>query len=158
MKTLINGAIIEKPMAIETGTLISIILALIIISIISYLAGKKLGKLQAEKELEPRLVEERGDAIKRSRAVLSGQFSEQLAPYLPNFPYKPTEARFIGKPVDFIVFKGMDEKDINEVVFVEVKTGTSTLSTHERKLRDVINNKKVKWELYSPPEQSSAKK
>ncbi len=152
MKTLINGAIIEKPMAIETGTLISIILALIIISIISYLAGKKLGKLQAEKELEPRLVEERGDAIKRSRAVLSGQFSEQLAPYLPNFPYKPTEARFIGKPVDFIVFKGMDEKDIKEVVFVEVKSGDSALSTPERKLRDTIKEKRVKWEEYKAPQ------
>ena len=148
MKTLINGAIIEKPMAIETGTLISIILALIIISIISYLAGKKLGKLQAEKELEPRLVEERGDAIKRSRAVLSGQFSEQLAPYLPNFPYKPTEARFIGKPVDFIVFKGMDEKKIEEVVFVEVKTGKNQLSSVEKSLKETIQGKKVSWSEY----------
>src|SRR3989344_831191 len=138
-------------MVMETGAFILIILAFIIISVISYLAGKKLGKIQAEKELEPRLVEEREDAIKRSRAVLSGQFSEQLAPYLPNFPYKPTEARFIGKPIDFIIFKGMDDRKIDEVVFVEVKSGSSTLSSQERTLRDTINEKNVRWEEYSIP-------
>ncbi len=136
-------------------TSVVIFLALIIFIFIAYAIGKKLGKLQAEKELSQKLPEEREDAIKRSRAVLSGQFSEQLAPFLPNFPYSPTEVRFIGKPIDFIVFKGMDEKDIREVVFVEVKSGESQLSSQERKLRDAINGKKVKWELYSATEKIS---
>ena len=35
-------------------------------------------------------------------------FAEQLATYLPNFPFSPTEAKFIGAPIDFLVFKGMD--------------------------------------------------
>jgi len=34
----------------------------------------------------------------KSRAVLGGQFSEQLAPFLPDFKYLPTECRFVGKP------------------------------------------------------------
>ena len=41
----------------------------------------------------------RRQAISRSRAVLGGRFTEQLAPYLPEFKYDPTEARFIGSPV-----------------------------------------------------------
>ncbi|NQV09341.1 hypothetical protein HQ529_05820 [Candidatus Woesearchaeota archaeon] len=105
-----------------------------------------------------KIPEIRADAVKRSRAVLGGQFSEQLAPYLPDFNYSPTEARFIGKPIDFIIFKGMDEKDIKEVVFVEVKSGKSGLSTHERKLRDVIKDKKVVWEEYRIPEDLTKKK
>jgi predicted Holliday junction resolvase-like endonuclease len=94
----------------------------------------------------------RQDAVKRSRAVLSGQFSEQLAPFLPGFPWRPTEARFIGKPVDFIVFKGMDEKEISEIVFVEVKSGNAQLSQQERRLRDAVLAKRVSWHEYRVPD------
>src|SRR5271169_4600999 len=45
-------------------------------------------------------------AINQSRAVLGGKFTEQMAPYLPEFKYDPTEARFIGSPIDFVVFPG----------------------------------------------------
>ncbi|GAH57636.1 unnamed protein product, partial [marine sediment metagenome] len=58
-----------------------------------------------------------------------------------------------GKPIDLIVFKGMDEKDINEVVFVEVKSGKAKLSPVEKKLKDTIKNKKVRWEEYRIPEE-----
>src|SRR3989338_1607224 len=69
-----------------------------------------------------------------------GFFSEQVAPFLPNFPkdLKASEARFIGKPIDFLIFKGMDEQNISEVVFVEVKTVKSQLTPNERKLKNTI--------------------
>lgn len=87
---------------------------------------------------------------KRTRSVLGGMFSEQVAPFLPNFrkDLKASEARFIGKPIDFIIFKGMDEQNISEVVFVEVKSGHSQLSTNERKLREAIQAKRVSWYEY----------
>ncbi|HIH38358.1 hypothetical protein J4460_05220 [Candidatus Woesearchaeota archaeon] len=94
----------------------------------------------------------RKEAVEKSRAVLSGQFSEQLAPYLPDFSYKPTECKFLGKPVDFIVFKGLDDKNVEEIVFVEVKSGGSTMSTTERRVRDAVVGKKVRWEEYRVPE------
>jgi predicted Holliday junction resolvase-like endonuclease len=119
----------------------------ILVFIVLY-AGYLIGKYIAEKRHEEKIPEIRENAIKQSRAVLSGQFSEQIAPYLPDFPYKPTEARFIGKPVDFIVFKGMDEKKINEIVFVEVKTGQSKLNNVERSLRDAVKGKKIEWSEY----------
>lgn len=98
-----------------------------------------------------RVPREREDAIRRSRATLSGQFSEQLAPYLPDFPFDPTEAKFIGKPIDFLVFKGMSEKDISEVIFVEVKSGSSRLNGSENRLREAIENKRVSWFEYRVP-------
>jgi predicted Holliday junction resolvase-like endonuclease len=67
---------------------------------------------------------------------------------LSPIPLKASEARFIGKPIDFLIFRGMDDQDISEVVFVEVKTGNSQLSTNERKLRDAINEKRVSWYEY----------
>ena len=47
---------------------------------------------------------ERKDAINRSRAVLSGQMLEQVAPFLPDFPCNPADVRFVGKPIDFVAF------------------------------------------------------
>ncbi len=135
----------------EILTIILLILFLIGI-FIAYWLGQKAGCFKRDKYWEGELPAYRKDAIMKSRAVLGGHFSENLAPYLPDFPYLPTECRFVGKPIDFMVFKGMDEKNINEVIFVEVKSGKSKLSTHEKKLREAINKKRVKWEEYRIPE------
>ncbi|MBU2260120.1 hypothetical protein KKC44_05975, partial [Patescibacteria group bacterium] len=62
----------------------------------------------------------------------------------------------IGKPIDFIFFKGMNEKEITEVVFLEVKTGTSSLNPSERKLKDAIMNKKVSWREYRIPKRNNS--
>jgi len=109
--------------------------------------GRKIEKADWETNKLEKIVAGR---IKTSRAVLGGQFSEQIAPYLPDFPYNPSDCRFMGKPIDFIVFKGMDEKDIHEVVFVEVKSGkTRALSGQERRLRDTIEAGRVRWVQYN---------
>lgn len=124
------------------------VVVLIIVAVIAYYFGRILRDAYWKGQIE----EIRKDAVKRSRAVLGGQFSEQLAPYFPDFPFSPTECRFIGKPVDFIVFKGMDGKNIEEVVFVEVKSGKAVLSSQERILRDVVKSGKISWKEYAVPE------
>lgn len=134
-----------------------LVLAIVIIIFI-FVIGYLIGKYTTQHKLKEKIPEIREDAIKHSRAVLSGQFSEQLAPYLPDFPFKPTEARFIGKPIDFVVFKGMDEKKIDEVVFVEVKSGQSALSKVERSLKSAISEKKVLWHEYKVPEEVTKEK
>lgn len=126
----------------------------ILFVILAFIIGKYLERRKWEEQVQ----DIRKDAIKRSRAVLTGSFSEQLAPFLPDFKYSPTEVRFLGKPIDFLVFKGLDKKELEEVIFVEVKSGKSQLSTIERKLRDVIKAKKISWELYRIPEGLSKKK
>jgi len=78
----------------------------------------------------------RADAIRRSSAVVSGKVSEHLAPYMAGFPYNPKDARFLGTPIDFLVFDGMSDDDVREVVFLEVKTRGSSLTTRERRVRD----------------------
>ena len=52
----------------------------------------------------------------------------------------------------------MDEKDIKEIVFVEVKSGKSKLSSVEKKLKETVDKKKVKWEEYRIPEELTKKK
>ena len=125
-----------------------ILIISLLLAIFLFYIGYVLGKIVKDQEWIDMLPKIRQDSIKKSREVLSGQFSEQLAPFLPNFSYSPTECRFIGKPIDFIVFKGIDNKEPEEIIFVEVKSGKSKLSTTERKLRDIIKEKKIRWEVY----------
>jgi predicted Holliday junction resolvase-like endonuclease len=101
----------------------------------------------------------RQDAIQKSQAVTVGKVTEHLVPYLPDFVYNPKDARFIGSPVDFIIFDGLSSNDgeVEEVVFVEIKTGKSSLSPRERQVKKAIQDCKVRWlelrvnhELQSP--------
>lgn len=91
----------------------------------------------------------RKDAVKRSKAVIGGQVAEQIAPFLPDFPANPSDARFIGKPVDFIVFSGLSENEkIDEILFVEVKTGKSLLSEREKEVKKAIEKGNVRYVEY----------
>ncbi|MBK9315122.1 MAG: Holliday junction resolvase [Acidobacteria bacterium] len=90
----------------------------------------------------------RQDAVMRSQAVTLGKVTEHLVPYLPNFDYNPKDVRFIGSPVDFVIFDGLNEEEENQirnVVFVEIKTGVSALSRRERLVRDAIRDGRVRW-------------
>ncbi len=87
----------------------------------------------------------RDDAIQRSQAVTIGKVQEQLIPYLPEFRYNPKDARFLGTPVDLVIFDGLDDGRVRRVVFVEVKTGSSALTGRERQVRDVIEARAVEW-------------
>lgn len=94
----------------------------------------------------------RQDAVQRSLAVTAGKVLEQLIPYLPDFPFNPKDVRFLGSPVDFVVFDGLSDGEVSRVVFVEVKTGGAELSPRERRVRDAVWERRVEWrELRVPP-------
>ena len=141
----------------EILTIIFVILVLFT-SFLAYKIGHAFGSNKKEQEWQKQIPLHRQDAINRSRLVLSGKFSESLAPFLPDFKYSPTECRFLGSPIDLVVFKGADNKEIDEVIFVEVKSGNSNLSTKEKSLKKAIQNKKVKWEEYRVPKSLTEKK
>jgi predicted Holliday junction resolvase-like endonuclease len=98
----------------------------------------------------------RREAIKRSAAVISGRVHEQLVPHLPGFDFNPKDARFLGSPVDFIVFDGLATGEVTRVVFLEIKTGSSTLTAREQEVRAAIMNRRVEWrELRLGPAQGA---
>jgi len=116
--------------------------------VLAYRAGRRRGQLETELSEGDRMEMARRDAVERSRAALSGQVSEQIAPWLPDFPVNPSDARFVGKPVDFVAFDGADQGTVREIVFIEVKSGRSTLSQVERSVRDAILKGRVRWVEY----------
>src|SRR5258708_14954587 len=69
----------------------------------------------------------RRDAVQRSQAVTMGKVFEQLVPYLPGFAFNPKDARFLGSPVDFVVFDGLSDVALRRVGVIEVKERTDHL-------------------------------
>ena len=90
----------------------------------------------------------REDSRQRSRSVNLGQVVEHLVPFMPNFPFDPKDAHFLGNPVDYVVFAGLREDNrVHEIVFVEVKWGSSRLTAREKSVKEAIDAGRVSyWE------------
>ena len=101
--------------------------------------------------------EARNRSIDGSRAVIKGKIAEQLAPVLPNFKYLPSDARFIGDPIDYIIFNGYTDlkdnsgaEDNLEVIILDIKTGTASLSHFQQAIAKAINSGRVRFEVVRP--------
>jgi predicted Holliday junction resolvase-like endonuclease len=142
----------------ETAAIVAIVVvvAVLIIVLSHYITRLKFEKrfrewrdvetLRWESEME----QARKSAVTQSRAVLGGKFTEQMVPFFPDFKYDPTEVRFIGSPIDMIVFPGLARGDPEEIVILEVKTGKSAqLTPPQRKIKQLILDGMVRWdEIY----------
>lgn len=93
----------------------------------------------------------RQDALGKSRAVLKGKIGEQMAPMLPEFRYNPADARFLGSPIDYIIFDGYSEAKegsgkIRRIILMDVKTGKAKLSPIEKKVKEAVSAGSIEWE------------
>ena len=107
-------------------------------------------KLEAADEI-------RKDSVNRSRSTLKGKIAEQMAPVLPDFCYNPADARFIGSPVDYIIFDGLtrvadDKEDEIRIVFMDVKKGSGTLTRTQRLIKQAVEKKSVAWKTMRIPD------
>ena len=133
-------------------------LIIVVLSLICILLGYSLIKTWCKfqnwkRTEEQRLGIVRKTSIGQSRAVLGGKFVEQMAPYLPEFKYDPTEARFIGSPIDLVVFPGLANGNPEEIVIMEIKTSKNyQLTPQQQKIRQLIESGMVRWELIEHPE------
>lgn len=107
-------------------------------------------------ELEIKKVEEkiRADAIAKSKQVQKGFAAEHFAPFQMEF--NPRDYNHLGNPVDYIVFAGSTaikdgtQDHIDEVLFLDIKTGNATLNTTQRRIRDAILDNRVNFATWNP--------
>ncbi len=111
-------------------------------------------KLRAQAEAHRReLASARRESVAGSRAVLKGKMAEQMAPLLPGFDYLPADARFLGDPVDYVVFDGYSAcKDGGdcasvEIVILDVKQGQARLSRGQRLIAEAVAAGRVRFEV-----------
>lgn len=108
--------------------------------IIGYLLAKIYFLLQMRKL--------RQASVKQSRSVVIGQVSEQMAPLLPDFPYHYKDAMFLGKWVDYVIFDGMHRGVIENIIFLEVKSGVSQLNKNEKMIKDAVIAGKLRYDVW----------
>jgi len=90
----------------------------------------------------------RKTAVQWSKNQILWELYEKVLPALPNFPYSPKDMVFLGKWCDYIIFDGLTEWHLREILFLELKSGKAVLNTNERMIRDTIDRKKVRYTEY----------
>lgn len=130
--------------------LLELIIAVLFVLLVYFIIKDLRWKYQFEHRVKEWLEKEeeriRQDAILRSARSLSGKAVEKFIPFLDKFPYNPHDVRWLGDPIDFVIFDGYSSKgDLTQIVFCEVKSGDSKLSNSQKKIKEVVEGKRVKW-------------
>ena len=141
--------------------ILAILLFVIVVLLIAYVLYLKRERSVIMREIDVRTEQRfmeikdafRQEVLKSSRAGLKGRIAEQIVPFLEQFKYNPSDARFIGSPIDYVIFEGYTEcKDNHEerpitVVLADIKTGKrASLTREQRRIKKAIEEKRVKWE------------
>lgn len=90
-----------------------------------YEAEQQLSKLKSEQQ---------------SKSVRLGLISENVIPFHHDFKYNVKDLVPMFKPIDYVVFAE------DEIVFLEIKMGSSQLSEKQRNIRKLVEEGKVRFE------------
>ncbi len=109
-------------------------------------------RLEWEQEIKDRIADlaeryqrAKTKSEKTAIAVGIGKIIEKILPAHKNFNMIPADCRFLAEPIDMIVFDGLSNNKIKNITFMDVKTGKAHLNTHQKIIRDAINDHKVEW-------------
>ncbi len=124
---------------LQLETIVVIIISSIIILYLLWnIIKMKLGHKAAIKDA-------RKDTAARQRSTIKGDISEIIAPWSMNTVGSVKELRFLGDPIDFVGFKGLDGEGDIDIKFIEVKLGKSRLNKNQRRIRDAVAAKRIEW-------------
>jgi len=124
---------------LELETIVVIIISTIIILYLLWnIIKMKLTQKAAIKDA-------RKDTAARQRSIIKGDISEIIAPWSIKSVNSVKELNFMGSPIDFVGFKGLDGDDEIEIKFIEIKSGKSKLNKNQRRIRDAVAAKRIEW-------------
>lgn len=121
---------------------------------IAQLTAKQLEhEMEFQRQLDIGIKEAKKRSNNMQRNVLKGQIGEQFTPFIADFPYNPADCRFMGEPIDYVIFHNLHAcsegsvpiEDV-KVIFAEIKTGKAKLNPRQKILRQVIENKQFSFE------------
>jgi predicted Holliday junction resolvase-like endonuclease len=107
------------------------------------------GLLQTRnKELLERIRNATERAQKITVAVNIGKNLERALPTMKDFKWVVPDSKFLGDPIDLLVFNGLSNGKVTSLSFVEVKSGKARLNSHQKSIRDAIEEHKVSYEVF----------
>lgn len=83
-----------------------------------------------------------------ARAVNIGMSLEKILPTLKEFKWELSDSRFLGDPIDLIIFNGLSEGKVNSIDFIEVKSGKAHLNEHQKSIKDAVEGKNVSYKVF----------
>lgn len=126
--------------------LVAVLFVAVIFLTVRYVYLKSSFEQRLKEWMEKEETRIRKDAIERSARTLSGKALEKLIPFLDKFPYDAHDLRWLGDPIDFVIFDGYSsEKSPKQIVFCEVKSGGGNLNKVQNEIKELVDKKKVKW-------------
>ncbi len=85
-------------------------------------------------------------AARTAEAVNIGQMIEHIVPVLEGFRYETADCRALFDPIDVIIFKGLTQSKVDQITFLEIKTGRARLNQHQKMVSDAIDRERVFYE------------
>lgn len=134
--------------------IISLVVMFLLILIIVFIItqhSKQIEEIEDQHKEEIKI--QRAQAIAQSKAVTRGQVTEQMLPLFPDFPYKMSECKFSGQPIDYIVFEGMDtfrdaETGQISIIFADVKVGSAQRTKVQNGIKKAVEEGRVRFETW----------
>ena len=83
-----------------------------------------------------------------TKAVNIGKSLEKVLPTMRDFKWPVPDSKFLGDPIDLMVFNGLSVNKVKSINFVEVKSGKARLNKHQESIRDAIEEQKVSYKVF----------
>jgi len=77
-----------------------------------------------------------------------GKNFERIIPIMKDFRWNLSDSRFLGDPIDLIIFNGLINRNIDSITFIELKSGNSRLSSRQKSIKDAIYDNKVTYKEF----------
>ena len=129
-----------------------IVTIIIIVALYEYFYITKLeNKHRKEIELA------RASSVKTSKAVIRGKIAEEFIPLFPDFPYSMGDCKFVGMPIDYLVFEGMsavrngDDIPIT-IILSDVKTNTAQRTKIQNSIKKAAEEGRIRFETWKVDE------
>jgi predicted Holliday junction resolvase-like endonuclease len=84
-----------------------------------------------------------------TEAVNVGKNLEKILPTMSDFKWSVPDCKFLGDPIDLLVFNGLAFNKVTSIGFVEVKSGNARLNKHQKSIKDAIEDERVSYRVFT---------
>lgn len=83
-----------------------------------------------------------------TKAVNVGKNLEKVLPTMKDFKWMLPDCRYLETPIDMITFNGFSLAKVDSISFIEVKSGGADLNTHQKSIKDAVEDKRVSYKVF----------
>lgn len=105
----------------------------------------------AKGEFEQIKAQKRQDAILKGRAQVEKEMKKTMRKSLhkdfQKIKYDPYDIKTISHPVEFVVFDGMNNDELNQVILLSRRTSDVVQKELHKSIKDTIEQKRYDWKV-----------